>query len=259
MMGEELLFCGLYQVYGPGANLHRTPFGGRNCEYWSEDPILTYLGTTAYVQGIMEKGVNCQIKHLAGNDQEYNRQGISLFFTEQAWREGALRAFEGALTEGGGLGCMNGLNRIGLKWTNASEALCKNVLRKEWGFCGTIDTDGIASSYQKHFMTTLTAGTGSYDLDSTGASTKAVVTYLKETQDGYVLESLRAAAKNKLYPLVNSAVMNGLTEQSTVLRAVSFWKHIITAVLVILLLADGILLTVCFLLSRKQRKVFSKV
>ena len=108
-------------------------------------------------------------------------------------------------------------------------------------------------------MTTLTAGTGSYDLDSTGASTKAVVTYLKETQDGYVLESLRAAAKNKLYPLVNSAVMNGLTEQSTVLRAVSFWKHIITAVLVILLLADGILLTVCFLLSRKQRKVFSKV
>lgn len=255
MMGEELLFCGLYQVYAPGANLHRTPFGGRNCEYWSEDATLTYFGTTEFVSGVMSKGVNCQIKHLAGNDQECYRQGICVFFTEQGWREGALRAFEGALTEGGGLGCMNGLNRIGLKWTNASSALCIDVLRGEWGFKGTIDTDGISMSYQKHYVTTLAAGTTSYDLDGKGTSTTAILGYLRSEKDGYILMMLREAAKNKLYPIVNSSVMNGLTANSSIASTgTPFWESAIYAVLAVLAVMQAAMIAGYVVFSIKECK-----
>jgi beta-glucosidase len=233
LMGEEMLFCGYFQIYGPGADLHRTPFGGRNKEYCSEDSILTYMVTTDIVKGCEEKGVSVQIKHLAGNDQEYNRQGLCTFFTEQAWREGSLRAFEGAMTVGGAGGCMNGLNRIGLRWTNASEALCKGVLRKEWGFCGIIGSDGIASNYQTHFTTTVAAGTDSFCLDSKGKSSATIEEYLRTTKDGYMLSCLRDAAKHNLYVLVNSSVMNGLTHGSRIDYQACWWKETTTACIVV--------------------------
>lgn len=239
LMGEEMLFCGFYQLYGPGSDLHRTPFGGRNNEYCSEDANLTYIATTAIMQGLRTKGVAAQIKHLAGNDQEYNRAGISLFFTEQAWREGSLRGFEGAFTEGGAVACMNGLNRIGLRWTNASEALCTGVLRGEWGLKGTVGTDGISSRYQTHFTTGVNAGTDSYCLDNKGSAASGMLTYLRESKDGYMLQKVREAAKHNLYPIVNSMVMNNLTAESRIDTVVPWWQSALTAVIVILSVLDA--------------------
>lgn len=238
LMGEEMLFCGYFQIYGPGANLHRTPFCGRNKEYCSEDTNFTYLVTAELVKGFREKGVGVQIKHLAGNDQEYNRSGLCIFFTEQAWREGSLRGFEGAIREGGADGCMNGLNRVGLRWTNSSYALCTGVLREEWGFEGVVGSDGIASKYQTHFTTSLAAGTNSYCLDGKGSSSAAIVEYLEATNDGYMLSALRQAAKRNLYRLVNSPVMNGLTADSVILYQTAWWQTATTVIIAALAAAD---------------------
>lgn len=256
-MGEEMLFCGFYTLYGPGGNLHRTPFGGRNCEYASEDANLTYIFNAEFMRGIREKGVVAQVKHLAGNDQEYNRAGIALFFTEQSWREGALRGFEGAFTKGGAAACMNGLNRIGLKWTNASKALCTDVLRGEWGLKGTVGSDGISMNYQTHFTTTVAAGTDSYCLDNKGTSAASIGAYLKSTKDGYMLLKVREAAKHNLYPLVNSNVMNGLSRDSVIDRVTPWWKVlsiVIIVVTAVITLAAGALHAFCEIKKRGKKQ-----
>ena len=71
-MGEEALYMGLMEEWGPGADLHRTPFGGRNFEYFSEDSNMNYLCEIPYVEAMQSKGVNAGPKHIAGNDQENN-------------------------------------------------------------------------------------------------------------------------------------------------------------------------------------------
>ena len=243
LMGEEMLFTGFFQLFGPGADLHRTAFGGRNYEYCSEDANLTYLSNIEIMLGLRSKGVSAQIKHLAGNDQEYNRQGLCTFFTEQAWREGSLRGFEGAFTKGDAASCMMGLNRIGLRWTNASKALCTNVLCEEWGFRGIIGTDGIGSKYQTHFTTTVDAGTDNFCLDSKESAARSMSEYLKASEDGAMLAAVRSAAKDNLYVLVNSPVMNGLTAESKIVTQFSWWKTVLICVAVVLLLLDAGVMT----------------
>lgn len=182
LMAEEAMYLGMAQVWMPGVNLHRTPFGGRNFEYYSEDAVMSYLCIIPEVQAMESKGVHAGAKHVAGNDQENNRQGISVFFNEQAYREGALRGCESAVTEGGGMAVMHGFNRLGMKWCSSSEALCTQVLRNEWGFYGQQETDAVATDegYRAHFTTSLAAGTNTYCLDFSGASSRAITAYLSK-------------------------------------------------------------------------------
>ena len=140
-VGMEGKIQGTQGWAGPGVNIHRSPFGGRNFEYYSADPFLTGRISGRVVAGASDRGVYCYFKHFAVNDQEKNREGVSSFVTEQALREIYLRAFQMPIQEGKSLGLMSSYNRLGLMETAASYPLLTEVLRNEWGFKGAIISD----------------------------------------------------------------------------------------------------------------------
>jgi beta-glucosidase len=259
-LGEEGLFLGVSEIWAPGVNLHRTPFGGRSFEYFSEDANMNYLAAIPYVNGIQSKGVNAGPKHLTGNDQENNRQGVANFFNEQAFREGALRGAEGGAKVAGAHSLMQAFNRLGYVGCSLSEALNKGVIRGEWGFVGHIETDAIGNStqgYKAAFTTMLTAGTDSFCLDTQQSSSQAVVTAIKSNDDGYLQGELRRAAKNILHNMVNSNVINGMTSNSVIISITPWWQPALYAaigVLSVLMAASLIFLVHAKIKYGKTRK-----
>lgn len=128
--------------YAPAMNIHRSPFAGRNFEYYSEDSLLSGKLGAATTAGAMQQGVWVYLKHFALNDQELHRdQGLCTFSNEQAIREIYLKPFQITVQEGGATGIMSAFNLVGYLWAGASRALCTDVLRTEWGFHGTVITD----------------------------------------------------------------------------------------------------------------------
>ena len=121
MLGVEAAFCELNELWYGGGNLHRTPFGGRNMQYYSEDATFGYYVGAYEAAAMQELGVIYGIKHFAMNDQEAYRERLSTFATEQTIRESYLRSFEGAIGKGGAQGAMTGFNRIGSEYA----ATCK--------------------------------------------------------------------------------------------------------------------------------------
>ena len=130
-----------YGWLGPACNTHRSPFGGRNFEYFSADPFLMGRICAKVVAGATEKGVYCYFKHFCVNDQEKGREGISTFVSEQALREIYLKSFQMAFQEGKATGVMSSYNRLGLMETAASYPLLTEVVRGEWGFKGAVLSD----------------------------------------------------------------------------------------------------------------------
>jgi beta-glucosidase len=129
--------------YAPAVNIHRSPFGGRNFEYFSEDGYLSGVMATYEIKGAMSKGVNPTIKHFALNEQETNRtsNGDISWCTEQAMREIYLKPFERAVKEAGVRGVMSSFNRIGTTWAGGDYNLLTKLLREEWGFNGLVISD----------------------------------------------------------------------------------------------------------------------
>ena len=130
-----------YGWAGPGVNIHRSPFGGRNFEYYSADPFLTGRIAGRVVAGASDRGIYCYFKHFVVNDQEKNREGTSTFLTEQDLREIYLKPFQMCIQEGKSTGLMSSYNRLGMMETAASYPLLTEVLRNEWGFKGSIISD----------------------------------------------------------------------------------------------------------------------
>lgn len=194
--------------YGPAMNIHRSAFAGRNFEYYSEDSVISYFMGANEVKGATEQGVLCYIKHFALNDQETNRtSGLCTYATEQAIREIYLKAFEGAVKEGGTLAVMSSFNSIGTKWAGANEALLVNVLREEWGFHGAVITDAmdpLADFYMdlnRGIRTGLTQG-----LSMTGGD--GLIT---DTDNANTVNALRNAVHENLYAVANSNAMDNET------------------------------------------------
>ena len=130
-----------YGWLGAGCNTHRSPFGGRNFEYFSADPFLMGKICARVVGAATDMGVYCYFKHFAVNDQEKGREGISTFVSEQALREIYLKSFQMVVQEGKSRGIMSSYNRLGLMETAASYPLLTEVLRNEWGFKGAVLSD----------------------------------------------------------------------------------------------------------------------
>ena len=141
MVGTEAHLNGTYGWAGPGVNLHRSAFGGRNFEYYSADPFLSGRISGRVVAGASDLGVYCYYKHFAVNDQEKNREGVTVFLNEQTLREIYLKPFQMCVQEGKTMGIMSSYNRLGLMETAASYPLLVEVLRNEWGFKGSIISD----------------------------------------------------------------------------------------------------------------------
>ena len=155
-------------------NIHRTPFSGRNGEYYSEDPFLSGTVASKEVYGAATKGLYAYIKHFAFNDQENHRgdrdgqYGAATWLNEQSAREIYLKPFEMCMklddvtlnyvekqadgsyknattTIPAALGVMTAFNRVGATWTGGSYALITGILRTEWGFNGAVITDNAVS------------------------------------------------------------------------------------------------------------------
>lgn len=142
-LGKEGIALGYSGWYGPGLNMHRSPFGGRNYEYYSEDPYLSGTMAANSVRGARNTGMYVYLKHLALYEQEWNRDSIYTWCTEQAMREIYLKPFQMAIQDGGANGIMTSYNRIGAVWAGGSPALLddEGVVRGEWGFRGAVLTD----------------------------------------------------------------------------------------------------------------------
>lgn len=143
IMGQQAAELGVHVWYAPGCNLHRHPCGGRNFEYFSEDPLLSGKMAAAVIRGAQSKGITPTVKHFVCDEQETNKlsYGIFTWLSEQALRELYLRPFEIAVKEGHAKGIMTAYNRIGAHWCSGYKTLVTDLLCNEWGYDGFIVTD----------------------------------------------------------------------------------------------------------------------
>lgn len=192
-------------IYAPGVNIHRSPFGGRCSEYFSEDPFISGMMGAAEVQGIQSRGVLPTVKHFVANEQETHRSigGDLSWLSEQALREIYLKPFEYTVKQGETRGIMTSFNRIGTRWTGGDYRLLTEILRNEWGFNGLVicDFNTIPQYMIPRMM--FYAG-GSLDL----ATQQSAMWTDCDTSDAGDAIVLMRAVKDVMYALVNSNAMN---------------------------------------------------
>ncbi len=266
--------------YAPGANMHRSPFGGRNFEYYSEDALLSGKLCAAEISGATGKGLWVMLKHFALNDQETYRGGwgyasnncIYTWADEQTIRENYLKAYEIAVKEAtceikyisdnngtistrtirACTGIMTAFNAIGSTWTGGNKGLITDVLRNEWNFEGVVITD--FRNEQRAYM----------DLDQmvhAGADI-ALATVpqpgepwpeLKERDSATTFKAVREACKHLLYATVNSNAMNGIAPGSIISYSLAPWESVLIAANVIVyVLIAGV--AVCIVLRGLDSK-----
>lgn len=238
MVGQEALASGYNGWYAPAFNTHRSPFAGRNFEYYTEDPLLGGKIGAAVVSGAATNGCYAMIKHFALNDQEsYRVQHVCTWATEQATREIYLRQFEIPVKEAtceikyisddkgtvstkqmnACTGVMSSFNYVGTEWSGGRRSLCTNVLRDEWGFKGCVITDFNLYGY----MDKNAALYGGTDLELTYS---AMTPAFQGTNTATVVSQLRESMHRALYTVVNSNAMQGMAPGSKVNYGIAPWQ-----------------------------------
>ena len=204
MIGHQAAQRGYSGWYAPAVNMHRSPFNGRNYEYYSEDAHLSGQICGNTVAGALDAGTFCYVKHFLCNDGESGiyRDGIYIWMTEQALREVYLEPFRIIVEEYGASGIMSSYNRVGAVWAGGSEALLTGILRQEWNFQGAVITD-----YADHhdFMNGDQMIRTGGDLWMDGMM---LGTLKCETESNSFWQAMRQASKNIVYMALNAHVEN---------------------------------------------------
>ena len=254
MIGNEALIGGCNGWYAPSMNIHRTPFSGRNGEYYSEDAFLSGAVGSNAVYGAASKGLYAYIKHFAFNDQENHRgdrpgqYSVATWLNEQSAREIYLKPFEMCMKAGdvdlnyvkdngdgtyenatrsfrASMGVMTAFNRIGATWTGGDYNLIQGLLRDEWTFNGLIMTDNANTGV---FM-------DGYQMIEAGADVK--LTYAKESarfdfdpQNSAHYHYARMALHRTLYTIANTNAMNGAMPGSVFKGGMRFTDKVLLVV-----------------------------
>lgn len=223
IVGNDSLFTDTPGWYAPGLNIHRSPMGGRNFEYYSEDPFLSGMMTASIMKGLNQGGVFVNLKHFAMNEQETHRSvnGLLTWSTEQAMREIYLKGFEiaikvaqqdytpqadGERVEGGSvkaMGVMSSFNRIGTRWAGGDYRLLTTILRDEWGFEGVVICDFNTCTHM--IVKDMVYAGGDLNLEMAGFRVWKDI----DADSAADVSVIRQASKNILYPIVNSNAYRG--------------------------------------------------
>jgi beta-glucosidase len=187
VLGEEARFRKKDILLGPGINIIRTPLGGRNFEYMSEDPLLISKMSVPYIKALQTKNVAASVKHWIANNQETDRGTVDVKMSERALREIYLPGFKAAITEGGTYTVMAAYNKFRGDWCSENEYLNRQILRKEFGFKGVLMTDWAAAH------TTVKAALTGLDLE--------MGTEIKDSHDWYFANPLIKAVQDGQVPL----------------------------------------------------------
>ena len=236
---QEAVAMKIAALYAPAMNIHRSPFSGRNYEYYSEDGLHSGKMAAAETQGIQSQGVTTYCKHFAVNDQESNRDsgGLLTWVNEQAMREIYIKPFEIAVKEGGTRGIMSSFNRIGEICAAENADLLTTVLRNEWGFRGTVITDCILQLSYINIDRAIAAGN---DLILSLMNIQAPSEAVTNSPAGH--QVLRTATHNILYASANSI------GQEVSVIPVPYWLYITVAVV------DAGLIALCVFYFVRRRK-----
>ena len=238
VMGNYSLWANLPIWWGCGTNLHRSPYNARNHEYYSEDAVLTSFQGAAMVSAGLEYGLLIAPKHIAFNDTEINRIGISTFMTEQQARENELRGTQSVIEDAHALAAMSAFNRVGVLSANSHTGLLINILRKEWGFQGLLSEDAIP--YENYQMlkeavlngVTMTTKTGEDNITAV-AENYPFWTVENVSRDETMLTALKQGMKWQAYALANSNVMEGMSDQSRLVTVRTWYDNVLTGLQIV--------------------------
>lgn len=249
VIGNNCVAAKIACLYGPGNNMHRVPYGGRNFEYYSEDGFLSGKMSAYEVAAIQDKGVHVVMKHFALNDSEQDRIGLGVWLNEQAAREIYLKAFQAPVEEGNANGVMIAYTRWGTVWSGGHKGLVTGILREEWGCDGMIITDNVLTTYVNG-VDGLMAGVSIYD-----AMMPYVTNQLpKYEKDPVIVTAMKEASHHNLYAIANSVGMNGVGDNTTI-RLTE--PKVITAVRTALILM-GLLFIVSLVFWILKKRKFKK-
>ena len=242
MMGKMCREMNIAGWYAPGMNTHRTPFGARNYEYFSEDGTLAGYIASATVKGAAEQGVYAYIKHFAM--YEMNAKMVCVWSNEQAMREIYLKPFEISVKDGDAHAVMVSWSFIGIKWSGENSNLLNNVLRGEWGFEGFCLTDFFRNNGHGFMNADAALANGVDAMLSTYAGGPNVV---QNPNAASSVKYMRQACKNVMYTVVNS----WMYEEDGVDTGLPVWQKAVIGADVAI---GVILLALCVLVWRKYKK-----
>lgn len=236
-------------LYGPGNNTHRTPYGGRNFEYYSEDGFLAGEMAKHEVQAMTDRGIFVVLKHFALNDSEQDRIGLGVWLGEQAAREIYLKAFQGAVEEADA-GLMVAYTRWGAIWSGGNKGLMTNIVRQEWGKTGLNITDNVLTNYVNGVDGLMAGGVSTFD---------AMLPYVtrqlpKYKDDPVIVTAMKEACHQNLYSIANSAGMNGIGPETVIKKrniAIVTWMWTACMIVGLLFVISAVL---WFIKKRKFQK-----
>ena len=263
-MGYEAYVTGVAGWYAPAANIHRSPFDGRNFEYYSEDPLLSGKMCAKTIEGATDNGLYCYLKHFVVNETENKREGLVTWLNEQSLREIYARSFEITVKEGGANAIMSAFNRLGATWCGGNYALLTGVLRDEWGFRGSMLTD-YALDWEMFFMDINQGIRAGNDMWLNGLRSDTIGT-INDRNSATSVACARKATKNMLYTFCNTMYrqseylknpIEGAPSSELVGKASpsasKAWMWIIISVDIVAGLGLGVWVYFCWFHKKKQK------
>lgn len=240
------LWSGVAEVWGPGVNIHRTPYNSRNHEYYSEDPVHLAAMANDFATEAQANGLITCLKHLAFNDTEANRSGLAPFMSEQRARELDLRAFQKAIENETALAVMTGFNRAGATFCSAHTGLITGILREEWDFNGFCLTDMVSPAYYMNPRDSIAAGTdGMLTSSSTNNIQNNVNGWGEFTPEGLakdmdMQQRIQDAIHRALYIFINSNATNGYSANSHLEFFRTWYDNALTALITVSAVLTGV-------------------